>query len=180
MVSRSCCGPATHPSAIYWRVAIVHSLLLAREGGFLVDAASAIRNNRAFLFSGVSGAGKITISRLASSDVILLSDEISYARRFGQGYRACGTPFAGELARLGENCSAPLSTLFFLEQGSENRIEPMSTGESVRRLLRNILFFANDPELVKLVFRSAFDFVTDVAVRRLTFFPDERVWDLIE
>ena len=44
----------------------------------------------------------------------------------------------------------------------------MSTGESVRRLLRNILFFANDPELVKRVFRFAFDFVTGVAVRRLT------------
>jgi len=171
---------SANPHSIDSVLRIVHSLILAREGGFLVHAASVIRNNRAFLFSGVSGAGKTTISRLAPSDVILLSDEISYVRRFGEGYRACGTPFAGELARLGENCSAPLSTLFFLEQGPENRIEPISTGESVRRLLRNILFFANDSELVKLVFRSAFDFVTGVAVRRLTFFPDGRVWDLID
>jgi hypothetical protein len=46
-------------------------------------------------------------------------------------------------------------------------------------LLRNILFFADDPETVKLVFSSAFDFVTRVPVRRLTFFPNQRVWDLI-
>ncbi len=44
---------------------IVHTLLLAREGGFLLHASSAIRNGRAFLFSGVSGAGKTTMARLA-------------------------------------------------------------------------------------------------------------------
>jgi hypothetical protein len=170
---------SANPYSIDSVLRIVHTLVLAGQGGFLIHAASAIRNNRAFLFSGVSGAGKTTISRLAPSDAILLSDEISYVRRFGDGYRACGTPFAGELARRGENCSAPLATLFFLEQGPENRIEAMSTSEAVRRLMRNILFFANDPELVKLVFRSAFDFVTAVDVRRLTFFPNERVWDLI-
>ena len=37
---------------------IVHTLLLAGEGGFLLHASSAIRNGRAFLFSGVSGAGQ--------------------------------------------------------------------------------------------------------------------------
>src|SRR5712691_12521280 len=147
---------SANPYSIDSVLRIVHSLILAREGGFLVHSASAIRNGRAFLFSGLSGAGKTTISRLAPSDVTLLTDEISYVRRDGEGYRACGTPFAGELARLGENCSAPLSTLFFLEQGLENRIEPMSTGESVRRLLRNILFLANDWELEKVVWQTAF------------------------
>lgn len=36
---------------------IVHTLLLAGRGGFLLHASSAIRNGRAFLFAGVSGAG---------------------------------------------------------------------------------------------------------------------------
>ena len=46
-------------------------------------------------------------------------------------------------------------------------------------LLRNILFFAHDAELVDQVFAAALDFVQRVAVKRLTFLPDERVWDLI-
>ena len=171
---------SANPYSIDSVLRIVHSLILAREGGFLVHSASAIRNGRAFLFSGLSGAGKTTISRLAPSDVTLLTDEISYVRRDGEGYRACGTPFAGELARLGENCSAPVATLFFLEQGPKNQIRPISSADAVRRLLRNILFFADDPELVKLVFRSALDFVTLVPARRLTFLPDERVWELVD
>jgi hypothetical protein len=168
-----------NPYAIDSVLRIVHTLILARQGGFLVHAASAIRGGRAFLFAGVSGAGKTTISRLAPRDATLLTDEVSYVRREGNAYRACGTPFAGELARVGENVSAPLHTLFLLEQGPENRIEPVSACEATRLLLRNILFFAEDSELVRLVFLSACELVERVPVRRLTFVPDQRVWEMI-
>ena len=159
---------------------IVHTLFLAREGGFLLHAASAIRNGRAFLFSGVSGAGKTTISSLIPEDATLLTDEISYIRRGRDGYEACGTPFAGELARVGENLSAPVEGLYFLAKGPENKIEPIASADAVRTLMRNILFFAEDAELVNLIFQAACEFVERVPVRRLTFFPDERVWDLIQ
>jgi hypothetical protein len=170
---------SANPYSVDCVLRIVHSLILAQRGGFLLHAASAIRNGRAFLFSGVSGAGKTTISSLAPADVILLTDEISYVRHDTEGYTACGTPFAGELARVGKNCSAPLAALYFLEKGRENRIDPISPADAVRSLLRNVLFFAEDEELVKMLFRTAFEFVERVPVRRLTFFPDARVWDLI-
>jgi hypothetical protein len=158
---------------------IVHSLILAERGGFLLHAASAICEGRAFLFSGISGAGKTTMTRLAPSDTTLLSDEISYLRPSESGYSAFGTPFAGELAKSGENCAAPVGALFFLEQGPENRIEELSSAEAVRRLMRNILFFAEDPVLVEKLFATACDFVDRVPIRRLTFYPDESVWNLI-
>jgi hypothetical protein len=168
-----------NPYGIDCVLRIVHSLVLAKQGGFLVHSASAIRDGNAFLFSGVSGAGKTTISRLAPPDVTLLTDEISYVRREGNGYMACGTPFAGELGRSGENCFAPLSAFFLLEKGLQNSIEPIDTTEAIQRLLRNILFFAHDPELVKLVFQSACEFASLVPIRRLVFMPDQRVWDII-
>jgi hypothetical protein len=158
---------------------ILHSLILAQRGGFLLHAASAICEGRAYLFSGVSGAGKTTITRLAPSDVTLLSDEISYVRPSGSGYSAFGTPFAGELARSGENCTAPVSALCFLEQGPENRIEELPPQEAVRRLMRNILFFAEDQALVEKLLATACEFVASVPVRRLTFYPDGKVWDEI-
>lgn len=158
---------------------IVHTLILARQGGFLVHAASAIRGGKAFIFAGVSGAGKTTMCRLAPSDANLLSDEISYVRRDGQVYSACGTPFSGELARAGENRSAPVAGLFLLEKGASNKIETMNRAEAVARVLRNILFFAHDTNLVQSVFQSACEFVSAVPVLRLTFVPDRSVWELI-
>lgn len=158
---------------------IVHTLLLARKGGFLVHASSAIRNGRAFLFAGVSGAGKTTMARLAPPDAALLTDEISYVTRQDEGYFAVGTPFFGELARAGENLRAPIECVYLLAKGTENKIEPIAGTDAVRGLLGNILFFARDPKFVKLVFDAAFDFVSRVPVRRLTFMPDSRVWELI-
>ncbi len=156
---------------------ILHSLILAQRGGFLLHAASGICNGRAYLFSGVSGAGKTTMTRLAPSDTTLLTDEISYIRPSDNGYAAFGTPFAGELARPGENCTAPISALFFLEQGPDNRIDDISSADAVRRLMRNILFFAEDKVLVEKLLATACDFVSRVPIRRLTFYPDGRVWD---
>jgi len=158
---------------------IVHTLVLAEMGGFLLHSASAIRNGKAFLFAGVSEAGKTTISRLAPPDVTLLTDEISYVRKQGERYIAFGTPFTGELAKLGENVSAPVETLYLLAKGPENRIEPVSSGQATRSLLANLLFFAEDEELVQRIFHSAFEFVSRVPVKRLTFVPDARVWELI-
>jgi len=171
---------SANPYSIDSVLRIVHTLVLARQGGFLVHAASAVRNGRAFLFAGVSGAGKTTVSRLAPADATLLSDEISYVRREPGGYYAYGTPFAGELAKPGENLRAPLAALYLLGKGLENRIEPVPTAEAVRELMSNILFFAEDSELVQAVFQSACEFVEHVPVRRLTFVPDARVWEMIQ
>jgi hypothetical protein len=200
-----------NPYSIDAVLRMLHSLILAREGGFLVHAASAIRNGRAFLFAGVSGAGKTTISRLAPPDVLLLTDEISYVRKGWsqesgvrsqkresasvdaeavglnrqstidnrQSYEAYGTPFAGELARIGENLRAPIAVLYLLAQGTGNAIEAVSQAEAARALLRHILFFAHDEGLVQLVFQAASDFVSRIPVRRLVFEPDARVWELI-
>lgn len=181
---RGCIRQSANPYSIDAVLRITHTLVLAKRGGFLLHSASAIRNGKAFLFAGVSGAGKTTISRLAPPDATLLTDEISYVRKIrdsanGESYVAFGTPFTGELAKLGENTSAPVAALYLLAQGPENRIDPVTTSDAGRELLANMLFFAEDSEMVHSAFQAACDFVSRVPVYRLTFVPDARVWELI-
>jgi hypothetical protein len=171
---------AAYPYAIDSVMRIIHSLVLAQEGGFLLHAASVVRGGRAFIFSGVSGAGKTTISRLAPDDATLLTDEISYLRKTERGYYAFGTPFAGDLGRSGENLSAPLGGLYLLEQGPADSIRPLAAPQAARRLLRNILFFADDRPLVQKLFDAACDFVSAVPVYELTFRPTPEVWKIVQ
>jgi hypothetical protein len=170
---------SANPYSIDAVLRILHSLVAVKQGGFLLHSASAIRNGKAFLFAGVSGAGKTTISRLAPADVTLLTDEISYVRKQGESYAAYGTPFTGELAKIGENTSAPLGALYLLQQGPENRIDAIDSADAARELLANMLFFADDREMVYCAFKAACDFVDRVPVSRLTFLPDARVWEMI-
>ena len=97
-----------NPYSIDSAMRILHSLLLAKQGGMLLHAASAIRNGRAFLFAGVSGAGKTTMMRLAPEDATLLTDEISYVRRdgvaSGDGVRGFWDAVCGRVGGAGREC----------------------------------------------------------------------------
>ena len=166
------------PYAIDCVLRIVHSLILAKQGGFLVHAASAIRGGKAFLFSGVSGAGKTTISRLAPPDATLLTDEISYVRREGNRYRSLRNAVCG---RVGKSRRKPLRSaqrIFLLEKGQQNNIEPMGATEAVDGFEKHLVF-RRDPALVEVVFQSACEFASLVPIHRLVFVPDQRVWDII-
>ena len=159
---------------------IVHTLLLSREHGFLLHASSVVRNGRAYLFTGPSGAGKTTIARLAPADAVVLTDEISYVRRVGGRYMAYGTPFAGELSDSGEPVSAPIAAVFGLAWASDPIRDPLTAGAAVRILMRNMLFFAADPALTGHLLETACDFAGVVPAFRLAFAPDARVWATIQ
>lgn len=160
-------------------IRIVHSLELPATDGFLLHAASTIRGGRAFLLAGVSGSGKTTIARLAPPSAIHLTDEISYVERVDGRYTAFGTPFTGEFGTAGANAAAPIAALYFLTQGPEHRIKPLAPAVALRKLMRNILFFAADAALTARVFQTACDFLAALPARELVFRPDGGVWELV-
>jgi hypothetical protein len=168
-----------NPYAVDSVLRVVHTLILSAEGGFLLHASSVVRNGRAFLFTGPSGAGKTTIVGLAPSDVTLLTDEISYVRKTDGGYFAFGTPFSGDRQEAGEQTSAPIAAVYRLEQGVENDQERLGPAAAVRALMRNMLFFTVDAQLSRCMLDAACDFATAVPAFRLTFAPDSRVWSTI-
>ena len=144
--SRGRIRQSANPYSIDSVLRIVHTLVLAKEGGFLVHAASAIRNGKAFLFAGVSGAGKTTISRLAPPDAILLTDEISYVREEGEGMRPSARRSPASWRKAGENVSAPIAALYLLAQGPENRDRAVRRGRSRTRAAREHSFFCRGSE----------------------------------
>lgn len=158
---------------------ILYSLALVEAHGIVVHAASLIRNGKAYLFCGPSGSGKTTVARL-SPDAILLSDELSIAR-ISRGRAFCyGTPFWGELARAGEDRTAPLAGIYFLRKGGRHAVEEIRPRQALERLLPNVLFFASEGDLTAGVFRIAADLVEAVPCFDLSFRLDPGFWEVIE
>ena len=158
---------------------VVHTLLLARRGGFLLCTSSVAHNGGAFLFSGISDTGNATIFRSAPSGTVGLTDGISYVIRRGPEFSATGTPFQYERGLASEKLERPIKALYLLALGSNNKVEPIEGAAAAQAVLESLVFFVRDPELVKLVFNSACDFVNRVPVRRVTCVRYASIWELI-
>ncbi len=148
--------------------------------GVMIHGASAVGcDGQAYLFFGVSGAGKTTTARLSAPRQVL-SDELTILRRQGDGYRAYGTPFWGELQKNGENISAPLVGLNMLVKDSTVYLEPMPQRKALQALLPCVLFFAHEKHLVNRAVDRVADIVATVPARALHFLPDNSFWRLLE
>jgi hypothetical protein len=117
------------------------SWALLSEEGFLLHAATVVRNGKAYVFTGRSGAGKSTVASLSPRGSVL-TDEISLLKLVNGEWRAFGTPFWGEFRADGTNISAPLAGIFRLAQATVNRVVPLRPSGLLKTMLPCVLFFS--------------------------------------
>lgn len=124
------------------------SLGMVDYDAFLMHSAVIEVEGHALAFAAKSGVGKSTHIRLWRERYgrgvhIINGDKPIFRFIDGQLY-ACGTPWKGKEG-WGRNVMAPLKTLCFLEQGSENRLERLSPAEVMPRLFHQLLL-PKEPE----------------------------------
>jgi hypothetical protein len=157
---------------------VLLSWKLANRNGFLLHAATVVRDGKACVFTGRSGAGKSTVASLAPAGSVL-TDEISLLRFENGAWRAYGTPFWGEFRAAGSNTSAPVRGIFRLVQAAENRVSPLRPVELLRALLPNVLFFSGQSEanrqLLEILGRAA----EAISGYELAFRKDRAFWEVL-
>lgn len=159
-------------------IRILLSMLLSRQRGFLLHAATVVNKGRAYVFTGKSGAGKSTVASLSPTGTVL-TDEISLLKFVDGAWHAFGTPFWGEFRADGANVHAPIARLYFLNQSLEDRVEKVSTRESLRALLPNVLFFSRERQMTEDLFSLLGEFIKSVPCGRLFFRKDHAFWNVI-
>jgi hypothetical protein len=125
---------------------------LARRNGFLMHAAGAAVDGKAFVFAGHSGDGKTTLSRmLAEEGLELLSDERIAIRKMNGGFMAYGTPWSGE-GRVVSAAEYPLGGVLVLRKGREHRFREESGSVLAAELLsRSIVPYYFPEETQRIV-----------------------------
>jgi hypothetical protein len=158
---------------------IVYSLVLPNNDGLAIHASSLVRDGKAYVFPGKSGAGKTTIVKL-SPEATLLTDEISIIRGIGERPTAYGTPFHGDLGIPGENVKAYIAGLCFPIQDRENYLERLNSRLALEKLLPNVVLFGQDRSSVQKAFHLSYELVTSLPCYDLHFLPEPSFWRCID
>jgi hypothetical protein len=130
---------------------------LLRYNGMMLHASAVAYNGRAYLFSGPSGIGKSTHTRLwkrTFGDSVIVFNDDKPALRFldGQWY-AYGTPWCGKDG-INQNMRVPLAGICFLEKGQENAISLLSPKEAVPHIISQTMYRFKKSENTQLFLKN--------------------------
>lgn len=121
--------------------------ILPRYNRVLFHGSTLALDGNGVLFTAKSGTGKSTHTRFwretFGDRVRMVNDDKPFLHICREGVTVYGTPWRGKHA-LGENTSAPLKAIVFVNRGEENRIEPVSSRELFPLLLQQT-YAPDDP-----------------------------------
>jgi len=154
------------------------SMLLGDRDGAMFHGSAVNLNGKGHLFLGISGAGKSTVARRFSRDLII-SDDGVVCRRVGGRFLLFPTPFTQvrNTRPVGVG-GVPLERMYFLVKDERDVFAPVSPGAALVKILTSHIHFFRflDDEGAMRVFRLIEDLVKSVSVRDFhftrTFDPD--------
>ena len=122
----------------YMESSIQFSRQLLNFNGLYLHSSAIVYEGRAYLFSGPSGMGKSTHTRLwkqlFGADAVVINDDKPALRYIDGVWYAYGTPWCGKDG-INVNTKAPLGGICFLKRGEINSIRRLDTFEATTSIL---------------------------------------------
>ncbi len=177
-------GPS--PNSLEACLRIAASLALPRTRALILHASAVVERDRALVFTGVSGAGKSTISSMladAYPGCTKIADELLVLRAGAggdaPGWQVIVPPYLGP-AGVAHGATAPLAGLHVLVQADHDAREPLPPAVALRELLRHVLVYVAEPRTADHVLALAAEVAAAVPCYRLRFRKDPYVGRLLD
>lgn len=154
---------------------ILHAIFSAFDA-FYLHASAVSDASGAFVFSGKSGKGKSTISRILSSKYSVINDDRIIIRRIGNNFFVFNSP----LYEGGGMVKVPLNKMFFIEHGKTNSAVNLSFAEAITNIMANSIQHNFSQKILSQRLDMIYEMVHKHGVYRLSFVPDDSVCDIID
>jgi len=162
-------------------VRIAMALHVETSGGLLLHASGVWKDNRVWIFSGTSGAGKTTIAtELNAGGSDFSEDEVVLEFTESGVLLAHATPFGDErlefpCPRIGE-----VAAIVFIRQAGGHRVDEMSGLDAVAALVRESRWFERDVAATGGVLETIDRIIRGGYLCRMDFKRDSGFWPLLE
>jgi len=168
-------GNATDPleypidSLILYYLTVIH--------GDIMVHASAIRHaGYGYIFTGVSGKGKTTMSQIwEKAGAEIIHDDRVIIRHSGGDFRMFNTPVYSDEKKV----ESKVSKIFLIEHGTENQLIPVKGADAISLFMANCIQHNWNHEMVARLIGSASIMCSLIPIFRLRFKPDRNIVDFI-
>ena len=147
---------------------------LVDYNGFYLHSSAVVWNGKAYLFSGDSGMGKSTHTRLWQSTfgpgARVINDDKPALRLIDGVWYAYGTPWCGKDG-ININEKAPVVGVCFLKQAPHNAIRRLSSQEALENVLKQTIWKFDDPARLSAVLGHLDRFLKTIPVYELENLP---------
>lgn len=155
-----------------------------KDNSFLIHAAGLLRQGKGFIFTGESGAGKTTVSKLSSPEAEILSDESIVVSEDHRNYWISQGPIRTEITTLNDTM-VNLCAIFILVQDKVNSLRRLNGAEMGHKLMDNIIYVNLSAGIRRVDFLAEkLRFVNAISncvpVYELRFTKDKTFWKEIE
>jgi len=151
-----------------------HTRLLHFNGLYLHASAVEV-DGRAYLFSGPSGTGKSTHTRLWQQlpglSACVFNDDKPALRCLDGVWYAYGTPWCGKDG-INVNMKVPVAGICFLKQAGHNRIRELSPIEAIPKLLSQTIHVFRESERLNLLLDHLDHLVSAIPIYELENKPE--------
>lgn len=144
----------------------------------LIHASGVVFQNKAFLFTGVSGIGKSTMAKLwRDAGALVLNDDRLVIRPMQNEVILYNNPMPYYLQYPGKGT---LQKIFLLKQSPQNYIKPLKGVVAYSRVLGNFIQQFYKPEMVKKHLEVIESVLSKVGVYEVGFKPDHEIVSMIK
>jgi hypothetical protein len=142
----------------------------------LIHASGINYAGKGFLFSGVSGKGKSTMARLWDNfGAKVIHDDRLIIRKTVNGYTMFNTPVYDN----DNPADSPLSRIFIIEHGNENRLTQLKEASAVSQVMANCIQHTWHTGIISHLSEAISEMSSAIPIYRLQFRPERDVIDHI-
>lgn len=155
---------------------IVMHYMTLKSDAVMMHASCAFDGEKARIFTGFSGAGKSTMSKIwFDAGNLIINDDRIVIRREGKDYFVYNTPMYYD----DNPKKAPLSSIFLISHSPENKIEQLTGAMAVT----SVMAFSIQNNFDKLFIEKRIDFFnklcSTISVYKLGFVPNQSIVQFI-
>jgi hypothetical protein len=146
------------------------------NGDIMIHASGVNNSGHGYVFSGISGKGKTTMSKLwEKTGARVIHDDRLIIRNTGTGYRMYNTP----VYQKDGPAESEVNRIFIIGHGNRNELIPVSGASAISMVISNCIQHNWDSEIIAGLLGSVSIMCVKIPVATLWFRPDRSIIDHI-